>query len=410
MPNDTAAPETPVKPKSRMLAVCENIQAMQPKFAAALPQHIPPEKFVRTVLNTLQLNPDIANECDAQSIYIECTKAAADGLIIDGREAALVKYNVKKKVDGVDRWVPAAKYMPMVAGLLKKARNSGEISSIVGRCVYQNDKFSVVFGDDEKLTHEPALDTDPGPLRLAYMVAKLRDGTIIRHVMTRKQIEKRRDASKSKDRGPWKDWEDDMWVKTVLRAGSKFLPSSSDRGEFDEIVTRDDDFYDLDGQPSGPPPEGDAQPGDQQQEQPRRRGRPPRQSTGGAGQKLNGAQPPDERGQEGAQGGPAPIDLVEWADPETGEVHMVTPAEKAAKEAEQSQRTEQQQTEGKPAETAQQPAQPQEQATQPRTQAQQPGLPLDTPDQGPIPGFLRRGATDQGASEEPPPPSDDDVI
>ena len=250
---DTATTEAPAaKPKSNMVVVCESVQAMTPKFAAALPAHIAPEKFVRTVLTTIQLNPDIA-DCDKGSIYNECIKAAADGLIIDGREAALVKYNVKKKVNGVDTWINAAKYMPMVAGLLKKARNSGEISSIVGRCVYANDKFTVIFGDDEKLTHEPCLEGEPGALRLAYMVAKLKDGTIVRHVMTRKQIEKRRDASKSKDSGPWKTWEDDMWIKTVLRGGSKFLPASSDKSGFNELVERDDDLYALNDDDMPPP-------------------------------------------------------------------------------------------------------------------------------------------------------------
>jgi len=299
MTDTTTVPEA--KPKSRMLVVCENIQAMTPKFQAALPAHIPPEKFVRTVLTTLQLNPDIANECDAQSIYNECVKAAADGLIIDGREAALVKYKVKKKVDGVEKYIDAAKYMPMVAGLMKKARNSGEISSIVGRCVYTNDKFHVVFGDEEKLTHEPCLDSDPGALRLAYMVAKLKDGTIIRHVMTKSQIEKRKAASKSKDSGPWKSWEDDMWIKTVLRGGSKFLPASSDRGGFSELVERDDDLYDVDGEPTTGQPDASPAPARTRSQRPR-----------GASQTII-----DAAAEPAAQPG---VTDVETIDQETGEV------------------------------------------------------------------------------------------
>lgn len=382
MTDTTTAPEA--KPKSRMLTVCENIKAMTPNFSAALPAHIPPEKFVRTVLTTLQLNPDIANECEPQSIYNECTKAAADGLIIDGREAALVKYNVKKKIDGVDKWVPAAKYMPMVAGILKKARNSGEIASIVGRCVYANDKFHVVFGDDEKLTHEPALDNEPGALRLAYMVAKLKDGTIIRHVMTRKQIEKRKAASKSKDRGPWVDWEDDMWIKTVLRGGAKFLPASSDRGDFSDLVTRDDDLYDLNPAPAGDG-ENAAQVGEQQAEQPARRQykpRQPKQSTGGAGAIFN--QQPEPPTQPDRQ--------VDDIDPETGEI---LPPQKPAT-APTAQATAQQ---AQPAQTA--PAATPAPAAKPAA-----GDDLAQPD------FLNRAKTNGATppSNEPPPPGADDVI
>lgn len=401
---DTTTPAPEAKPKSRMLVVCENIQAMTPKFQAALPAHIPPEKFVRTVLTTIQLNPDIANECEPQSIYNECTKAAADGLIIDGREAALVKYNVKKKINGVDQWVPAAKYMPMVAGLLKKARNSGEIASIVGRCVYQNDKFHVVFGDDEKLTHEPALDNEPGPLRLAYMVAKLKDGTIVRHVMTRQQIEKRKNASRSKDSGPWKSWEDDMWIKTVLRGGMKFLPASTDRGDFADLVTRDDDMYDLDGHNGGPPLDDGAQAGEQQPEQqPRRRGPGrPRQSQGGAGQRLNGTPPNEPEQQPAAQ--------VTDIDPETGEVLTGGPTAQPAQPP--AQQPQQRAQEPRPASQPQQQAQPAQTAPAatpaPAAQAQA-SQQVEPPDMLEIPPHLRR-AQPASNGNEPPPPTADDVI
>ena len=371
----------PVREKSRMLVVCENIQQMTPKFQAALPAHIPPEKFVRTVLTTIQLNPDIA-KCDPTSIYNECIKAAADGLIIDGREAALVKYNAKKP-DG--SYGDVAKYMPMVAGLLKKARNSGEISSIVGRCVYQNDKFHVVYGDDEKLTHEPCLDGEPGPVRLAYMVAKLKDGTLIRHVMTLNQINKRRAASKSGSSGssPWSSWFDEMAVKTVLRAGSKFLPASSDRADFGDLIERDDDLYDA----NGADPLAAAEPVDQQQtEAPRQR--LPRQARS-ATAAMNAAPEASDQGKE--------TDLFEYADPETGEVSMVTQEELAAKAMKRQ------------AEAA---------APEPKSEPApsifvKPEAPTSSgEDAGEIPPHLRRSAAKPEPVSEanPPPPSDDDVI
>lgn len=386
---DTAtAPE--MKPKSRMLTVCENIQAMTPKFQAALPAHIPPEKFVRTVLTTLQLNPDIAN-CDPTSIYNECIKAAADGLIVDGREAALVKYNVKKKVNGVDQWVDSAKYMPMVAGLLKKARNSGEISSIVGRCVYANDKFHVIYGDDEKLTHEPCLDGEPGPVRLAYMVARLKDGGIVRHIMTLKEINKRREASRSKDAGPWGKWFDEMCVKTVLRGGSKFLPASSDRADFGALIERDDDLYDLDGVGLG----GAVEPGDllgQASSEPRQR-RPRQGRTAGAA--MNGAAPPAE-----------PTDLVESIDSD-GVVSMV-PASEAPPTVP---------AEPAPAATAAPvaPVQPEPVVAQ-APKAAAAAAPVNGLDDLAPPAFLKREAPTQAAKPapvteaSPPPPTDDDVI
>lgn len=368
-----AAAPPAAKPRSALMVIRESIEHMVPQFAAALPAHIPAERFVRSALTAIQLNPDIV-ECLPKTIYAACMKAAQDGLVIDGREAAIAKFNTKMKVNGVEQWVPVAQYMPMVQGLLKRARNSGEISTITARCVYDRDKFHVVYGDEEKLTHEPCLEGDPGPLRLAYMVAKLKDGEIVRHVMTRRQIEKRKAAARSE--GIWNKWEEEMWVKTVLRSGARFLPSSADRVDgaaFTELLERDNDLYDLDGDGNSVTAQDVAE--HQQQQTARRRGRPPKQSTGGAGAKLN----------------PQPAQQVDDIDPETGEVLSEAQPEQAEQQQEQ------------PA------AQPAAAATTPRTQAQQPGLPLNgsANDDGlAIPPHLRRAP----AATEPPPPGPDDVI
>jgi recombinational DNA repair protein RecT len=51
------------------------------------------------------------------------------------------------------------------------------------------------------LEHEPDLDNvdEPGALRFAYAIAWLKNGTVIREVMTRSQVAQVRNVSKSKD-------------------------------------------------------------------------------------------------------------------------------------------------------------------------------------------------------------------
>lgn len=381
------APQGTAKPPSPLMVVRSNVEKMLPDFKAALPQHIPAERFVRTALTAITLNPDIVG-CEPQSIYAACMKAAQDGLVLDGREAALVKFNVKKKIDGVEKWVNAAQYMPMVQGILKKARNSGEISSIAAHVVHDRDKFTLVLGDNESLTHEPCLEGDPGALRLAYMVAKLKDGSIVREVMTRAQIQKVRDASRSKDRGPWVAWEDEMWRKTVLRRGAKYLPSSSDRSDGTDVidlVSRDDNLFEMG-------PEGEDQSGDAgQQPEPQKRPRQSRQqkqSTGPAGSILNTEAGTQPTGKEAA------TDI----DPETGEILTEQPAAQQQPAQEQPAAQPQQQA---------QPAQPTQQAT-PAPQAPTSAaakLNAGNDDGMDPPGFL----TNRG-SAEPPPPDVDDVI
>ena len=234
--------------QDQSLPVVQRLQtslgAMQKQFQSTLPAHISPQKFLRAAVTAVQNTPDL-QEAEVPSIISACQKAATDGLIIDGREAALVVFN--KKVN--NKWEKHAQYMPMVAGLLKKARNSGQISAISAHVVYKNDDFDYELGLNPKLTHKPVIDGEPGELRCAYAIAKLKDGSDQFEVMTRTQIYKILassksgwDAQKSKPKGIWLKWEDQMWRKTALKALLKYLPSSSD---LDGIIEYDNAEFGL---------------------------------------------------------------------------------------------------------------------------------------------------------------------
>lgn len=230
-----------------LVEIRSTITAMAPEFRAALPAHITPERFIRTAQTAINLNPDIV-DCDRRSVYGAIMKAAQDGLVLDGREAALVRFRTKAG--------DQCQYMPMVAGILKKARNSGEISTIAAHVVYSNDVFSYTLGDDEKIEHKPNLSGDRGKPILVYAVATLKDGGKQRAIMTVAEIERVRAVSRAKDGGPWTTWWDEMAKKTVIRRLAKYLPSSADRDE-DELqrtIERDDDIYQPDEPEAAPEP------------------------------------------------------------------------------------------------------------------------------------------------------------
>jgi hypothetical protein len=92
----------------------------------ALPAHITPDKFQRTVLTAVAQNPDLL-KADRQSLILACYKAAQDALLPDGREAALVTFNTRKKIDGQWKTMKQVQYMPMVYGLRKKILQSGDV-------------------------------------------------------------------------------------------------------------------------------------------------------------------------------------------------------------------------------------------------------------------------------------------
>ncbi|WP_158809626.1 recombinase RecT [Beijerinckia sp. L45] len=230
---------TPAKPQG----VGEALMARSSQFQAALPAHIPLERFMRVVMTAVQRNPDLAH-ADRASLFTSAIQAAQDGLLPDGREGALVIYNSKVKEGGKEIWVAKVQWMPMVAGIRKKVRNSGEISTWEVQVVHANDHFEFELGDDPFIKHRPFMDGDRGPIIAAYSVATLKTGEKSREVMTKTQIDKVRAASKSRDKGPWVDWYDEMCRKTVARRHSKVLPMSTD---LDDVIRRDDDLYDMKG-------------------------------------------------------------------------------------------------------------------------------------------------------------------
>ena len=200
------------------------------QFQMVLPPQIPLDRFIRVAMTAVQTKPSLL-EANRQSLYAACMKAAQDGLLPDGKEAALVPFKGQ------------VQYMPMVGGVLKKIRNSGELVSISAHVVYAADEFTFWVDDDgEHIKHVPFLEADAGDIRLVYAIAKTKDGGVYIEVMTLRQIEQVRSVSRAKDDGPWVTWWEQMAKKSALIRISKRLPMSTDA---EEMIERDNENYDL---------------------------------------------------------------------------------------------------------------------------------------------------------------------
>lgn len=222
------------------------LDKMTPNLALALPRHIPVERFKRTVLTALNLNPDLVS-ADRRSLFNAAQKAAQDGLLPDGREGALVIFKER------DTGKKNVQWMPMVFGIIKKLRQSGEIASITARVVYKNEfdqaRFRyVIDGGEERLSHEPILVGERGPAVLVYASAKFKDGTIVHEPLTMEDVKKARSVSKTgnKEYGPWTQWTDEMMRKTAIRRLSKYLPlSAEDQRTLDHDLAEPTEFQEL---------------------------------------------------------------------------------------------------------------------------------------------------------------------
>lgn len=210
------------------------------QFRAALPAHIPVERFKRVLLTAVQNSPPLAT-ADRRTFFNSAMKCAQDGLLPDGREAALVIYKTKIKIKDKDVWIDAVQYLPMIGGLRKKVRNSKELATWDVKAVYEKDEFIYEEGLDTILKHKPYLEGPPGQLRAVYSIARLKTGEVSVDVMPRWQVDRIRSMSKAKDNGPWKDHFDEMAKKTVARRHSKVLPMSTD---LDDLIRQDDALYD----------------------------------------------------------------------------------------------------------------------------------------------------------------------
>jgi recombination protein RecT len=163
-------------------------------------------------------------------------------LLPDGRDGAIVVYRDGRS--GGKR----AQWLVMIAGLRKKVRNSGEIATWSAHVVHERDQWEYEEGDNPHIFHRPVRG-ERGPVIAAYSIAKLKSGELSREWMWIEELDKVRAVSKA-DRGPWKDWTDEMYRKTVAKRHAKVLPMSSD---LDDLLRRPDEPEDEDGTPDNPP-------------------------------------------------------------------------------------------------------------------------------------------------------------
>lgn len=201
------------------------------QFRNSLPKHIDPEKFKAAILTAINLNPQLAQVAtrDMKSLLVAASRAAQDGLMPDGRDAAFVVFG------------SAIQYMPMIGGILRKIRNSGELASIDAQVVYENDDFDYALGDEPYIKHKPILRGDRGEPIAVYATATLKDGSRYREVMTVTEVERVRAVSRAAKNGPWVQWWSEMARKTAIRRLAKRLPMDTDV----------QDFFDRDAQNDG---------------------------------------------------------------------------------------------------------------------------------------------------------------
>lgn len=236
----------PAKTQPGTLAVLSSLlDKHKDQIAVALPRHMTPERMIRVALTAVSRTPKLA-ECTPLSLAASIVQASILGLEPQSvlGEAYLVPFwNGKIKKN-------EAQLIPGYMGLLKLARNSGEVSMFDAQIVYEHDYFEFEKGSNTTWSHKWARRGARGGVDGSWAGYVLKDGNRNFEYWTLDQIEEHRDKyskgafemewdaqarekvyvlDKDKNRvltGAWADSPEWMWKKTVIRQTVKLMPKS----------------------------------------------------------------------------------------------------------------------------------------------------------------------------------------
>lgn len=193
------------------------------QFKDSLPPHIPVERFIAAAKAYFaeavakERAPKLANASE-RSVLLALHKAAKDGLLMDGTEACFLTFGQE------------AQYCPMVWGLMKLVRNSGEVSKIEVHQVFEKEFFEPeIINGQLTIRHKPlffAKKAEKGARVGVYAVATLKDGNILSKFMNSEDLAQARGRAKTQE--IWNADPEGMECKTVLRKIVKFLPKSAE--------------------------------------------------------------------------------------------------------------------------------------------------------------------------------------
>ncbi len=222
--------------------VRNSLEKIKGQLAMTLPKHMTPERIMRIIINQCTVNPQLL-ACSRISLLRAVLQCAILGLepgVMN--EAWLIPYrNRKTDSNGQDYYEKEVQFQIGYKGAEKLAMQTGLLSRIATRVVYEKDEFEYEFGLEERLVHRPAMDDDSGKLKYAYAIAYFREPNIppLFVVLGQGDINRRKKASKTcgwdgkkfnyKFGCPWVEHEPAMWMKSAIFELCKRLPHSIER-------------------------------------------------------------------------------------------------------------------------------------------------------------------------------------
>lgn len=211
----------------------------------ALPVGFNKARFVQEAVSLLNENKvlsDFARSHGTGQIKLGLVKAATLGLSFQNKEAYLIPYgsqlNFMLDYRGTKKL--AKKYSPR------------KIKEIYAKVVRQGDEISFDIMNGEQVVNFKPIPFSDADMIGAFAVCQYEDGGVITEMMSKAEIEKVRSKSKSGRSGPWVEFPQEMWKKTVLRRLTKGIELDFDSiyaqaayGEEDNFETEREEPVDV---------------------------------------------------------------------------------------------------------------------------------------------------------------------
>lgn len=213
--------------------VCQSLDAQLPAFKNYLEgTGIEPNRFLSTAKMAIDTHPDKDKLAGANrdTLYSSIKTLASLGLMPDGKESALVVFG------------SVVQAMPMVQGLVKLARNSGEVGKISAQVVYSNDEFQYQEGLNEIPEHKVDWFGERGTPVGVWAAIKLKSGESVVSILPLDKIKRIQGSSKQ---GCQYDTEkgkhfDEFWKKAAIRNALKYAPKST---LMEKVLAKEDETF-----------------------------------------------------------------------------------------------------------------------------------------------------------------------
>jgi phage RecT family recombinase len=253
--------------KEEFKSIVSSVDRERDKYIGLLPSNVKWEDFRNAFLVAVQNNPRLL-EADRPSFWAALNKAALAGLKPDGQEGAMVIFGDDSEdedgnpVPSTAKGKKKVQWMPMVWGICKQMRNTGNIASIRCKVVYKGERVVIAdengqetYRHERIIEHDSPIDESDENIVGAYAVVAYKDGFWDAEFYSRKQIDRVKARARSK-RGPWATHYPQQAMKTPLRRLSLRVEKSAENARYFQAISDDETLRTIDGDPATevPPP------------------------------------------------------------------------------------------------------------------------------------------------------------